>query len=81
MRLAKSRSSRPLLNWVLGRGQQLLAFQVDHTDGAYSVSVMPSDGAKRLYMKKLDDSARAFQLHAELVDGFRDAGWTSVSYR
>jgi hypothetical protein len=81
MKLAKSRSSRPLLNWVLARGHELLTFQVQRSGGEYSVSVAPKDGAKRLYMKKLDDSARAFHLHAALVEGFRDAGWTSIAYR
>jgi hypothetical protein len=81
MKLAKSRSSRPLLNWVLAQGHQLLAFQVERSGAEYSVSVTPKDGAERLYMKKLDDSARAFHLHAALVAGFREAGWTSVAYR
>lgn len=77
----KSRSERPVLNWVLARGQHLLTFQVNRSGQEYQVSVTPQDGERGFYTKNLEDGTKAFQLHAALVSGFRDAGWTSVEYR
>jgi hypothetical protein len=78
-------SPRPLLNWVLRRGRETLAFQVRRAGERYQVSVLPRGlemGRKNIrpYVTLLS-GANAFRLHAALVAGFRDAGWTSVAYR
>ena len=81
MKIQTSRTSRPLLNWVLCRGRQLLMCQVEQTGESYRVSVRPQGRRRRLYEKTFDASVNAFQRHATLVAGLRGAGWTSVAYR
>jgi hypothetical protein len=70
---------RPLLNWVLSRGREILTFQVRRAGNRYQVLVMPR-GQNQLYARFLN-GPKAFRLHAALVADFRDAGWTSVAYR
>jgi hypothetical protein len=71
---------RPLLNWVLRRGREILTFQVRRAGDRYQVLVMPRGQKNQLYARLLN-GPKAFQLHAALVADFRDAGWTSVAYR
>jgi hypothetical protein len=73
--------SSPLLNWVLQQGLELLTFQVDRTGARYRVSVSSPGSPKRLYSRVCAVGSDALQLHAALVADFREAGWTSVSYR
>ena len=81
MKITPSNPRRPLLNWVLQRGRQLLSFQVHRTGNRYHVSVSPNGERKRLFVWVFTACPNALQLHAALVAGFRDAGWTSVAYR
>ena len=71
----------PLLHWVLQQGRELLTFQVDRTGARYRVSVSSPGSARRLYSRVCPAGSDALQLHAALVADFREAGWTSVSYR
>jgi len=71
---------RPLLNWVLQRGREILTFQVRRAGDRYQVLVMPRGRKEKLYARLLN-GPKAFRLHAALVADFRDAGWTSVAYR
>jgi len=73
--------TRPLLNWVLQRGRDILAFQVSRAGERYEVSVSSPGLGTRLYAQACHGGANALQLHATLVAGFRDAGWTSTTYR
>ncbi len=73
--------SSPLLNWVLQQGRELLAFQVDRAGARYRVSVFAPGSPKRLYSRVCTVGSDALRLHAALVADFREAGWTSVSYR
>jgi hypothetical protein len=70
----------PLLNWVLRRGRETLAFQVRRAGARYRVSVSADRQRSRPYVRLLN-GPNAFRLHAALVAGFRDAGWTQVGYR
>lgn len=70
----------PLINWLLRRGPHTLAFQVSKTRSRYQVSIVPDGKKKRLHTTLCDAGRNAFQLHAEWVAAFRDAGWTSVAY-
>ena len=81
MKITSSNRPRPLLDWVLQRGRELLRFQVHRTGNRYQVSVLPGGQRERLFVRIFQGCPKAFQLHAALVAGFRDAGWTSVAYR
>jgi hypothetical protein len=81
MKTTGAKVARPLLDWVLSRGQENLAFQVKRAGKRYEVSVSSPGLKKRLYGKFCRGGVNALQLHATLVAGFRDAGWTSVAYR
>ena len=81
MKTRASKTSRPLLNWVLCRGRQLLMCQIERTGESYRVSVRPQGRHRRLYERTFDASVNAFQRHASLVASLRGAGWTSVAYR
>ena len=76
-------SSRPLLDWILRRGQQVLRLQIERTGDRYQVSVSPAgrQQQKPFYTKVFGACPTAFQRHAALVASFREAGWTSVVYR
>ena len=74
-------SARPLLNWVLCRGWQLLTCRVERTGNRYKVSALTHGGRHNVYVKRFDASLAAFQNHAALVAGLRRAGWVSVAYR
>ena len=76
-------SSRPLLDWVLRRGREVLRLQVAQTGDEYHVSVLPANRTRQspLYENVFRACSNAFQRHAMLIALFRDAGWTSVSYR
>ena len=71
----------PLLNWILRRGRNVLAFQLYQERNGYEVSVSAPGRSKQLYSRLCAEGRNALQLHAALVAGFRDAGWTSVAYR
>ena len=73
--------SQQLLNWVLQRGQQSLAVQVSRAGSRYQVSVSSPGRKRSLYAESCERGPNALRLHAELVSGFRDAGWRSVAYR
>ncbi len=79
MKNSRAASSRPLLNWLLRRGPHTLAVQVRRAGNRYRVSVVGGD--QSLYSTMLKAGRSAFQLHAECVAAFREAGWTSVAYR
>lgn len=81
MKTTGAKRARPLLDWVLSRGQEVLAFQVKRAGKRYEVSVSSPGLQRRLYGKFCQGGVNALQLHAALVAGFRDAGWTSVAYR
>jgi hypothetical protein len=81
MKITPSKTPRPLLDWVLQRGRQLLRFQVHRTGNRYQVSVLPGGHQERLFVRVFSACPNALQLHAALISGFRDAGWTSVAYR
>jgi hypothetical protein len=74
---------RPLLDWVLRRGRDLLRLRVERTGDRYHVSVSPANRPqqKPLYINVFHACPNAFQRHAVLVASFREAGWTSVAYR
>lgn len=74
-------SARPLLNWVLCRGWQLLTCRVERTGNRYKVSALTHGGRHNVYVKRFDAGLAAFQNHAALVAGLRRAGWVSVAYR
>jgi hypothetical protein len=74
-------SPRPLLDWILRRGRQLLRLQVQRANDGYQVSISPCGQQKPLYVRLFRGSPTAFQRHAALVAAFREAGWTSVAYR
>ena len=74
-------TSQQLLNWVLQRGQQSLAVQLSRAGKRYKVSVSSPGLKTRLYAQSCERGPNALRLHAELVSGFRDAGWRSVAYR
>ena len=81
MKIKRFDTSRPLLNWVLRRGCEILAFQVYRAGDRYEVAVSSPGVPNRLYAKRCQGGPNALQLHAALVAGFRDAGWTSIAYR
>lgn len=75
-------SPRPLLDWVLGRGREVIRLRVARTGERYRVSVSPAHPQHQkplFYVFRA--SPKAFQRHAALVASFREAGWTSVTYR
>jgi len=74
-------TSHQLLNWVLERGQQSLAVQLSRAGTHYQVSVSLPGRKRSLYAESCERGPNALRLHAELVSGFRDAGWRSVAYR
>ena len=80
--MTDSSSSRPLLNWLLRRGQDTLAFQVRRTRSRYQVAILPGgENRPALHTTLFRAGRNAFQLHASMVAAFRDAGWTSIAYR
>ena len=76
-------SPRPLLDWFLRRGREVLRLQVERTGDRYQVSVSPVNRRqqKPLFISVFHACPNAFQRHAALVASFREAGWTSVAYR
>ena len=75
-------SPRPLLDWMLRRGREVLRLQVERTGDRYQVSVSPANRRQRpFYTNVFHGCPHAFQRHAALVALFREAGWTSVAYR
>ena len=76
-------SSHPLLDWVMRRGPEALRLQVEQAGDQYRVLVSPATRKRRapLYRNVFRACSNAFQRHAMLVALFREAGWTSVSYR
>ena len=74
-------TAHPLLNWALLRGREILAFQIQRVGERYEVSISAPGLPERLYAKLCQSGPHAMQLHAALVAGFRDAGWTSIAYR
>lgn len=80
MKAKPTRSRRPLLNWVLCRGREILACQVARTGDRYRVSVQQNGRKGRLYVRVFDGSLNAFERHAAIVAGLRHAGWTSIAY-
>lgn len=81
MKRTLSVSPRPLLNWVLCRGRQLLTCRVERTGDSYRVSALTHGQRRRAYVKRFEVSLAAFQTHAALVADLRRAGWVSVAYR
>jgi len=81
MNITTSNTPYPLLNWVLLRGRDILTFQVNRKGTRYEVLVSEPTMKKRVYAKLCQGGASALQLHAALVAGFRDEGWTSIAYR
>jgi hypothetical protein len=87
MTKARSNSPRPVLNWILRRGPRTLMFEIRRTGARYQVAILPGDGSrrvatkKRLHAKLFRAGRKALQLHATLVAGFREAGWTPVASR
>jgi hypothetical protein len=74
-------TAHPLLNWVLLQGREMLAIKVQRVGERYEVSISSPGLPKRLYASLCQTVPNALQLHAALVAGFRDAGWTSIAYR
>jgi hypothetical protein len=81
MKRKSSSAKRPLLDWVLCRGRQKLACQVERKGRQYRVSVRPQGARSQLYDKLFDAGLLAFQRHAAVVAQLRRAGWQSVAYR
>jgi hypothetical protein len=83
MRMTSQRlnPSHHLLNWILQRGQQSLAVQLSRAGKGYKVRVSSPGQKTNLYAESCERGPNALRLHAELVNGFRDAGWRSVAYR
>ena len=81
MKRTRSVSARPLLDWVLCRGWELLTCRVERKGSRYRVSAVTQEGHHQGYVKRFDASLAAFQNHAALVAGLRRAGWVSVAYR
>ena len=81
MKTKRFDTPRPLLNWILRRGRDILAFQVHCAGGRYEVSVSSPLVRKRVYARSCGRGPSALRLHAALVAGFREAGWTSIAYR
>ena len=72
---------RPLLNWILRRGCQILSLQVARAGAEYQVSVSSDRHRQPVSVDLFNACPHAFQRHAALVVAFRDAGWTTVAYR
>ena len=72
---------RPLLNWLLRRGRQILRLKVTFAGTDYQVSLSSDGQPKPMSVDLFQDCSQAFQRHAALVAKYRDAGWTSVTYR
>jgi hypothetical protein len=81
MKTKRFDTPRPLLNWILRRGRDILAFQVRCAGGRYEVSVSSPLVRKLVYARSCGRGPNALRLHAALVAGFRDAGWRSIAYR
>ena len=81
MKTKRFDTPRPLLNWILQRGRDILAFQVRCAGGRYEVSASSPLVRKRVYARSCGRGPSALRLHAALVAGFREAGWTSIAYR
>jgi hypothetical protein len=81
MKTKRFNAPHPLLDWVLQRGRDILALQVRRLGERYEVSVSSPGLRKHLYARSCQGGSSALQLHAVLVAGFRDAGWTSIAYR
>ena len=81
MKSTRSKTPHTLLRWVLRHGRDILTFQVNRDGARYEVSVSAPTVKKRVYAKFCHGGPSALQLHAALVAGFRDAGWTSIAYR
>jgi len=79
MKKTRATSSQPLLNWLLRRGPDTLAFQVRRAGSRYRVSVLRGD--QSVYSTLVNAGRSAFQFHAACVAAFREAGWTSIAYR
>jgi len=67
METTGAKRRRPVLNWVLSQGPQVLAFQVKRDGRRYEVSVTSPGLRKRLYAKCCQGGVHALQLHAALV--------------
>jgi hypothetical protein len=80
MKAKPTRSPRPLLNWVLCRGREILACQVARTGDQYRVSVEQNGRKRRLYVRVFGGSLSAFERHAAIVASLRHEGWTSIAY-
>jgi len=81
MKTKRFNPSHPLLNWVLRRGRDVLAFQVYQDRTGYEVAVSAPGRPTQLYSRLCAEGRNALQLHAALVADFRDDGWTSIAYR
>lgn len=73
--------SRPLLDWLLSRGALTLSIKLRREGNRYQVSIDRGGADEHLHVTRVGAGRKAFQLHAEWVAAFRDAGWTSVAYR
>ena len=72
---------RPVLNWVLTRGSQLLTCQVEQAGDQYLVSALPQAAGKPIFLRRFDAGLEAFHTHAALVTDLRGHGWMLVEYR
>jgi hypothetical protein len=80
MKRTRSVSRRPLLNWILYRGWQLLTCRVERIGDRYRVSALTHGQRRCVFVKRFDASLAAFQSHAALVADLRRAGWMSIAY-
>ena len=80
-RAQTSHSSRPLLKWILCKGQHLITCQVERAGDRFQVSVLPDGTRDRGLVRLFDAGLTAFQRHAALVADLRGTGWTLVAYR
>jgi hypothetical protein len=75
--------SRRMLRWTLYRGTNAVTCQIDrtHSDGSYTVSVVPHQDLAAAAIETYDASVAAFQRHAAIVSKLRRAGWKMAAYQ
>ena len=71
------RPQTPVLRWVLGRGDRFVTCELDvAATGDYEVCVVPHWNVAGSVIERWPSAMTAFERHAQLARGFRDAGWT-----
>jgi hypothetical protein len=76
-----NRQPRPVLRWVLHRGDRFVTCELDvAATGDYEVSVVPHWNVAASVIERWPSAMAAFERHAQLARGFREAGWTVLEH-